>query len=217
MIRVRIPNDNSCLFTAIDYLIHGTYRPNAANELREKCAQSIIFNPEKFNSTYLNQEPSEYCRWILLETSWGGEIEINILSELFHVSIIVIPLETLNPLRYSPLGSDSIGVIFLLYTGQHYDAIISESLQTLFPFHSQEDLSQLEKLVLECCLFEKNKWELEMRTRTRKRIRCNGCGALLENGTQFQIHCEQVDHSDDFCYDCEEVDVVEIVENATDD
>lgn len=215
MIRVRIPNDNSCLFTAIDYLINGNYRINAASDLREKCVQTILSNSEKYNALYLNQEPSEYCSWILLDSSWGGEIEINILSELFNVSIIVIPLESLRPLRYSP-EFNSIGVIFLIYTGQHYDAIISESLQTLFQYQNENDLLILENLALECCRIEKEKWEVELRTRTRKKIRCSGCGIIVENGVEFQRHCEEVDHSDDFCYECEEVDIVEIVENVTD-
>jgi ubiquitin thioesterase OTU1 len=215
MIRVRIPNDNSCLFTAVDYLLHGDHRQNAANELRELCGQYILSNPERFTSLYLSQEPSEYCSWLLLDTSWGGEIEINILSEIKNICICVIPLENLRPLRYSPPSPR--GVIFLIYTGQHYDAIIDSSFQTLFTFENEDELSSLEQLAVECCRIEREKWEQELRTRKRKKIQCSGCGIILDNGFDFQKHCEEVEHSDDFCYECEEVDIIEMVENPTDD
>jgi ubiquitin thioesterase OTU1 len=216
MLRVRIPNDNSCLFTAIDYLINSQHRPNAANELRELCAQAIISNSDKFNELYLSKEPNEYCSWLLLDTSWGGEVEISILSEIQNICICVIPLDNLRPLRYSPPSPR--GAIFLLYTGQHYDAIISESsLETIFPFHSEDQLSCFEALAVECCRVEKEKWEKELKTRTRKKIKCNGCGAILDNGFEFQTHCAEVEHSEDFCYECDEIEVIEMVENALDD
>jgi ubiquitin thioesterase OTU1 len=215
MIRVRIPNDNSCLFTAVDYLIHGEHRPHAANELRELCVEYIISNPERFNSLYLGQEPSEYCSWLLLDTSWGGEIEINILSEIKNVCICVIPLENLRPLRYSPPLPRE--VIFLIYTGQHYDAIVKESsFQSLFPFENEGELMSIETEAAKCCRFEKEKWEQELRIRKRKKIKCSGCGILLENGFDFQKHCEDVEHSEDFCYECEEVEIIEMVENPSD-
>jgi len=43
-----------------------------------------------------------------------------------------------------------------------------------------------------------------------KKIKCGGCGALLDNSQAFQEHCmdESVQHGDDFAFDCSEVEVV---------
>ena len=41
-----------------------------------------------------------------------------------------------------------------------------------------------------------------------KRIKCGGCGVLLDDSTAFQEHCMEVEHDDDFAFDCEEVEVV---------
>ena len=38
-----------------------------------------------------------------------------------------------------------------------------------------------------------------------KRLKCGGCGAVLADTAAFQEHCGEVEHGDDFMYDCEEV------------
>ena len=47
------------------------------------------------------------------------------------------------------------------------------------------------------------------RVRREKRIKCDGCGALLLDGEAFQKHCAEVDHDDEFAFTCTEV-VVEV-------
>merc|ERR1719161_2731393 len=43
-----------------------------------------------------------------------------------------------------------------------------------------------------------------------KKIKCLGCGTLLDTSQQFQEHCmdDSVEHGDDFAFDCEEIEVV---------
>ena len=53
MIRQRIPNDNSCLFNAVDYLTEGgTFRDGAAG-LRGICVAILKENPDTYDSTRL--------------------------------------------------------------------------------------------------------------------------------------------------------------------
>ena len=47
------------------------------------------------------------------------------------------------------------------------------------------------------------------RVRREKRIKCDGCGALLLDGEAFQKHCAEVEHDDEFAFTCTEV-VVEV-------
>merc|ERR1719215_2207013 len=54
------------------------------------------------------------------------------------------------------------------------------------------------------------KEEIERLSKQRrvKRLRCGGCGVLLEDAEAFQAHCGEVEHGDDFAYDCQEIEVV---------
>ena len=40
-------------------------------------------------------------------------------------------------------------------------------------------------------------------------LQCAGCGALVKDNDEFQQHCEDVEHDDDFMFMCEEVIVNE--------
>jgi hypothetical protein len=64
---------------------------------------------------------------------------------------------------------------------------------------------------------ERKKRDEELRTRRRKKIKCGGCGVLVDDAAAFQAHCRELEHDEDFCYDCTEVEVTEMVANATDD
>jgi len=44
--------------------------------------------------------------------------------------------------------------------------------------------------------------------RRAKKLKCGGCGALLNDSEAFAAHCGEVEHDDDFTYDCSEVEVV---------
>eukprot|EP00929_Paragymnodinium_shiwhaense_P032679 TRINITY_DN18084_c0_g1_i2.p1 TRINITY_DN18084_c0_g1~~TRINITY_DN18084_c0_g1_i2.p1 ORF type:complete len:234 (-),score=59.94 TRINITY_DN18084_c0_g1_i2:169-870(-) len=41
-----------------------------------------------------------------------------------------------------------------------------------------------------------------------KRIKCKGCGAIVADNDAFAAHCGEVEHDDDFAYECDEVEVV---------
>lgn len=218
MIRQNIPNDNSCLFSAVDFLLaDGVFRDGAACALRVECVDHIRANPEKFNELYLGKSHAEYCEWLMQDSSWGGEIEILIISELKDVQISVVQIDSLNVLTYSPPSSLlSQRRIYILYTGQHYDALMVDGC-TIFDANNATEIGKREELAVECARSHRKAWEEMLRTRTRKRIRCLGCQAVVVDAAAFQAHCMEVEHADDFCFDCEDIEVVEKVENPTDD
>jgi predicted NAD-dependent protein-ADP-ribosyltransferase YbiA (DUF1768 family) len=57
---------------------------------------------------------------------------------------------------------------------------------------------------------EEHNAEAERRKNQRrvKRLKCGGCGALVADNAEFQAHCGEVEHADDFTYECEQVEVV---------
>ena len=48
----------------------------------------------------------------------------------------------------------------------------------------------------------------KLRQRRQKKIKCLDCGAMCNDSIAFGLHCESVEHSEEFAYLCEEVEVV---------
>ena len=123
--RITIEKDNNCLFNAIAYLCSHQGTQVSAAVLRKWIADGIQGNPESYTQAGLGIPPNEYCEWIQDERNWGGENEICMLCERFDVEIQVVMLnERATSLTYGEGASPArSGRIFLLYSGQHYDAL----------------------------------------------------------------------------------------------
>ena len=78
-----IPADNSCLFNAINFAIN--QNANSPEIIREIITAEIMSNPEDYNAAILGKTPEEYCKWISNKETWGGGIELSILSKLFKL------------------------------------------------------------------------------------------------------------------------------------
>jgi ubiquitin thioesterase OTU1 len=119
MIRRIIDSDNSCLFNSIGLcMLESKKNPDA---LRKIVKEAIKSNPNDFEFM-LDRSVNEYLEWITKSTSWGGGIELLILSKFFAVEICIINVETLNHVIYGQDGN-FMKRIYLLYSGIHYDAI----------------------------------------------------------------------------------------------
>jgi ubiquitin thioesterase OTU1 len=86
--------DNSCLFNAVNYAIN-----NCINEpeiMRELIAVEIQTNPDFYDEAILEKDPMEYCSWIMQNDTWGGGVELSILSKFFQIQIAVADIKTSN-------------------------------------------------------------------------------------------------------------------------
>jgi hypothetical protein len=77
MQRQRIPNDNSCLFTAIDYCVSGEFVSEAAARRRQQCVAAIKRDAtgsppcpcaSKYTELYLGKDRDDYCEWLLKDS-----------------------------------------------------------------------------------------------------------------------------------------------------
>ncbi|OQS06376.1 ubiquitin thioesterase OTU1, partial [Thraustotheca clavata] len=116
-----IAGDNSCLFNAIGFCL-GNGDTNNGSTMRNVVVNAIKNDPNMFNAIFLGKPVDEYCTWILDDKSWGGEIELSILSMHFKVEMLVFDVISMSRLCY---GEDQgfTQRLFLLYDGIHYDAI----------------------------------------------------------------------------------------------
>jgi ubiquitin thioesterase OTU1 len=95
-------------------------------------ATSIRNDPERFNDATLGRPVDEYCAWITranryvfekentTDNSWGGEIELAVLSEYFKIGIDCVDVKTQHVYSY---GESYPTRCILIYSGIHYDAL----------------------------------------------------------------------------------------------
>nr|POE96964.1 putative ubiquitin thioesterase otu1 [Quercus suber] len=112
-----MPDDNSCMFRALSSAVLGSSL-DGMTELRSVVAQAIQNNTELYTEGMLEKDPTAYCRWIQREDSWGGGIELSILSEHFDIEICSINVQDLRIDRFNE-GRATRCV--LVYSGIHYD------------------------------------------------------------------------------------------------
>jgi ubiquitin thioesterase OTU1 len=138
-----MPDDNSCLFRALSSALLGS-SIDGMTELRSIVAQTIISQPEIYSAAILEKEPEAYCKWIQLENSWGGGIEIAILSQYFGVEVCSVNVQDLRVDRFNE-GSSSTSSgdsgeggkarqrVILVYSGIHYDVVAVTPFQGAEP------------------------------------------------------------------------------------
>ena len=117
-----IPADNSCLFNSINYALNQNLTEPFI--MRSLIAAEIQSNLDFYNSAILDgKEPLDYCEWIMRDNTWGGGIEISILSKCFQITIGVV--DVIN-CTIEFLGENYSNIIYLLYNGVHYDLFVRE-------------------------------------------------------------------------------------------
>ena len=83
-------------------------------------AQTIQSKPDFYTEGMLERKPDDYCSWIQREDSWGGGIELSILSTYFDIEICSINVQDLRIDRFNEGKSRRC---ILVYSGIHYDVI----------------------------------------------------------------------------------------------
>ena len=214
MKRVSIAPDGSCLFSSIEYLMTGFDDVMQSQKLRRICID-VIKNDNYFTEDTLGENKSveDYCTWLEQPLTYGGGNEISILSKYLKVNIVVISCIVNEPCVvmavYSPEKNPK-KYIHLLYTGQHYDAIIGVDNERIFMEDQSITSIELAKEI-------KLKREVELKTRMRAKLKCS-CGTVCDTNESWKKHIEDIHIDDtDFDYLCESIDITEIVANINDE
>lgn len=122
-----VPADNSCLFTSIAFVLSGKIDTTLAPSMRQIIAETVSKDTENYSEAILGKPNKEYCKWILKPDSWGGAIELAVLSQHYGIEIAVV--DTLNAI-INRFGEDQRYAqrVFLFFDGIHYDPLFLESL-----------------------------------------------------------------------------------------
>jgi ubiquitin thioesterase OTU1 len=191
-----MPDDNSCMFRALGSAVL-TDTLDSMTELRSLVAQAIQRDPEMYNEAVLQRSPDEYCKWISYSDSWGGGIELSILSQEFDIEIASINVQDLRVDRFNE-GRPKRCI--LVYSGIHYDTIafVPSSSSTYDPendiklFDAQDDV-MLEAARQLCGELKKQHYF----TDTQKfDIKCNTCGWKGAGERGAVQHANETGHTD---------------------
>lgn len=208
MLRRYIAPDHSCLFACFTELCQGTIANEQVKEARQICSRAILSDPQTYCAAILGRPTEDYAKWIVNDLNWGGETELSILAVHFNVEVVVVPMHAPGTLLRYNNNNTVKGRIYVLYTGQHYDCLVGKKEDGTEEriLEQSEEWDKLATVAAEEAL---NKWEEKQRQRVRKALKCQGCGAICDGNSEFQKHCEEVEHDDDFMFMCDEIEIVE--------
>jgi hypothetical protein len=125
MYRRIIEANDSCLFNSLGFALSRSL--SLAPQLRKHVAEKVLNDPI-FNSAILGKSPQEYAKWVQAPNSWGGGIELLILSEYFKAELVAIDIINI---RYDIFGQGKgfTQRVFLIYSGIHYDLLAKNYLE----------------------------------------------------------------------------------------
>lgn len=185
------PDDNSCLFRAIGYLCMRSI--DAMEELRQLIATTIQSNPDDYSDAVLGMQRDMYCSKMNRADTWGGEIEMKILSDHFGVQIASIDCKTGHVYRY---GEQFHECIYIVYSGIHYDALAVMPAPNSPPDWDQTQFSSKDAVVEQAAI--------DLVGVLRKRnyftdtasfdLRCNTCNTGLKGEKGAQEHAAKTGH-----------------------
>ncbi|KAG6860407.1 hypothetical protein C0995_011526 [Termitomyces sp. Mi166 len=195
-----IPDDNSCLFSAVAILFEQSIEK--APEMRKIVAEGIQRNPSTYNEAILGMPPDKYIATILKPTTWGGAIELTILATHYSTEIASVDVETGRIDHFSPPEGFAGGMrCILLYSGIHYDAVTlapmpeapGEWHQTLFPAGVSDDQDPI--MIAAGKLADILRAKKAFTNTSTFDLKCEICGKDLKGEKDARIHAEQTGHT----------------------
>lgn len=196
MKRKEVPADNSCLFYSVYFALHGSLNESSyhlAKEYRRRIANIVVSNQEKYSTVFLGKSPHEYGVWIQCDTSWGGAIELSILSEIFQLEIVALDIQSL---RSDQFGQDQNynTRIFLLYDGAHYDPIYLDSGDSSLPIQTIFEATDMVAYDKALSLAGDENRRRQYVDFQNFKLRCITCGQRFKGQAAAKEHAEKSGH-----------------------
>jgi len=191
-----VPADNSCLFTSVNYVVEGgVYDLACAPEMRGLIAQIVSSDPAAYSEAVLGKTNEEYCAWIRRDDTWGGAIEVSILSKFYQCEICVVDTQTVRVDRF---GEDA-GYrkrVLLIYDGIHYDPLQKETpgadaAPPLTIFSTADDVI----LALALELADEARRKRQFTDVNRFALRCMVCETGLVGQKEAREHAKETGHT----------------------
>jgi len=194
VVRRVIDADNECLFNAVGYCLEGRSRKKGSI-LRKIISDTVKNDPETYSEAFLGQSNIEYSKWLLLKDSWGGAIELSILSNYYSTEIATFDIQTEIMYVYGETKNYKQR-IFLLYDGIHYDCLCLAPVEgapeeidiTIFSANDQNIVNQSKQLV------KKLRADRQFTDLEKFTLRCLVCSKGLQGEKEATKHAIDTSH-----------------------
>jgi len=184
--RHEVPSDNSCLFHAVG-LISGI---GDATRMRNIAANLIDKDSSTFSDAILGQSREKYKKWILEPTSWGGAIELGVLSSALGLELVAIEVRGGQVYRFGQ-GLPMRG--FLVFDGVHYDVICAKNnCQTKYLFNNDDSKAQSSAIKIVDELRRLHQF-VDVSSFS---IVCSSCNLPLRGEAEARAHATATNHTD---------------------
>ena len=183
-----IPADNCCLFNAINYAMNQSI--TEPEVIRSIISMVILDNPTEYNKAVLEKDPEDYCEWIMRGDSWGGGMEIAILSKYFMLNIGVVDIKNLT-IEY--FGNNYSNTIYLLYDNVHYDVFYYETDDKKITGVFKSDDTKAKDEILEIAAeLKRHKQYVDTQNYS---IKCMECNFLMKGNDDVIEHSKKTGHT----------------------
>lgn len=123
MSRHSVPADNSCLFTAVAWLLGLACAPGAQRRL---VADAVLRDRARWDAATLGREPEAYAAHIARDATWGGGVDLAILAEAHGTELAAVEVSS-GTLYVFGEGRGLARRAYLVFDGLHYDALALEA------------------------------------------------------------------------------------------
>ncbi|PKK64381.1 OTU-domain-containing protein [Rhizophagus irregularis] len=188
-----MPDDNSCLFRAIGYVLDRS--TDTVQHLRQIVIDHIRKNPDHFSDVVLGKPREEYCSWIARKDSWGGAIELSIFASHYKVEICSVDVRSGRIDRFGQGQYDQC--VFVIYSGIHYDAIALTPILDAGQEYDQTIFNITDDVTLKAVSAVANKMkQLHKYTYTADfTLKCGQCGHGLKGEKEAVQHAQSTGHT----------------------
>uniref|UniRef100_A0AAZ1XKN5 Ubiquitin thioesterase OTU n=1 Tax=Oreochromis aureus TaxID=47969 RepID=A0AAZ1XKN5_OREAU len=129
-----VPADNSCLFTSVYYVVEGL------------IAQIVSSDPAAYSEAVLGKTNEEYCTWIRRDDTWGGAIEVSILSKFYQCEICVVDTQTVRVDRFGEDAGYHKRVLLIYDDG----VILAQALELAGEARRKRQFTDVNRFALRC-------------------------------------------------------------------
>jgi len=194
-----VPDDNACLFSSIALVFEQDM--GKASAIRQIVADGIRKDMITYSEAILGRPRDEYITTILKPASWGGAIELSVLSAHYKTEISSIDVETGRVDRFEPSsGNESGNRCILIYSGIHYDAATLSPIkdapadfhQTVFPIMTADKSDPM--LVAGQRLADILRKKKAFTNTATFDLKCEDCGQGLVGEKGAQAHAKETGH-----------------------
>ena len=195
VLRRVVPADNSCLFNSIAYAMEAREK-DLGSSLRHIIAAFVESDPITYSTLFLEKTPEAYQNWILQDTSWGGAIELSILSKYYCIQIAAISIQNLRVDIYGEAdGFDNR--IYVIYDGIHYDVLAKNTSENSPETSDVTIFGQNDEEVMQGALAVADELRRKKQfTDTSKfALVCGTCYQGLVGQKEAVEHCRQTGHT----------------------